>query len=265
VGYEVDEEEGEHKYFQGTFKAFQEKTRKTCDRCHATNYADLEASAHGSKGGLTCVKCHGFHTIKGTEFNPAKLETSCGQSGCHKELVDGYKDNVHAAGYKKGNKFAPTCMHCHGSTHRLRAVDSPAQAKPGLTWGTWFNRSQCYRCHSILGKEFSTSHEFLYPAELHLGPKLGCACHTEKTGGLHSLGANNQPVSGKAKEEICSLCHTPEGALLPAVKDTYVIGATRNKWFDYIGIAIVALTFVGMVLGHGGLRFLTGMLRKAKG
>ena len=134
-----------------------------------------------------------------------------------------------------------------------------------MTWSKWFNSTQCFRCHNILGKEFTTSHEFLYPAELHLGPKLGCACHTVKTGGTHNLGAANQAISGKPKEEVCNLCHTPNGELLPAVKDTYVIGATRNKWFDYIGIAIVALTFVGMPLGHGGLRLLAGTLRKAKG
>jgi hypothetical protein len=255
LGYmEAFEEEGEHPYFEGSYKAFQKKAAESCGKCHATYVFELSHGAHGAGGELTCVSCHGFHEVGGTDFNPAQSAEYCGR--CHKEIAAEYADNVHARS-EKHPRLLPTCAGCHGSPHRLRSVGKG----PG-DWGRAFRGTQCAACHRMMDRDFAAKHDFLTPLDLHLGPNLGCACHAARTGGAHILGRGNQPVSGKNREseDLCALCHRPDGKLLPAVEAGYVIGATRTTWLDVIGIGLVVLTLAGFWMGHLGLRLVSGFL-----
>ncbi len=256
-GYEKFFDAGEHDFFDGTYEAFKAKAAGTCAACHATNAADLKSSAHGTKGGLTCVSCHGFHEITGAGQEGTWAGSAC--KGCHDQLVSEYERNVHALARKKGVKDSPGCTDCHGSTHVLAPV-----GKGRDSWAGSFARTACSECHAKKGPDLGKAHDFLVPVDLHLGRKAGCACHVAKTKGVHILGEGNQPVSGKNKKEICSMCHTPDGSLAKAVDADYVIGSTRHRWLDIVGLAVIAATFAGLPLGHGGLRLLAGMMRKAK-
>jgi hypothetical protein len=229
----------------------------SCGQCHVKNREDLAGSAHGGK--VTCVKCHGSHEIGGARLAPSRAAAYCG--GCHTDIAAEYGNNVHEVALAKGVKGSPSCLHCHGSTHSLRPIE---RGKEGGYSDTFLSK-RCASCHDQLSSDLEEKHDFLLPVRLHLGPNVGCACHTAKTAGAHILGPDNQAVKGMEKEDTCKLCHHKEGKLLSAVtvkKNAYVIGATREWWLDLIGIAIVVMTFVGMPLGHGALRVLAGMMRK---
>ncbi len=260
TGYEKYFEAGEHDFFPGSYKEFKTKAAETCGKCHASNAQDLASSAHGTKGGLTCVSCHGSHETGGMSSDPASPAGAC--AGCHKAIAAEYGGNVHAEALKKGVKTAPSCAGCHGSTHVLKPVGKGE--KDG--WAAKFRRDECADCHGKSGPDLGKGHDFLIPVGLHLSPKIGCACHSEKTGGAHILGRENQPVSGKTKKDICVMCHSKDGALAAAIGSGYVIGAKKeewNRWIDIAGIAIILLTFAGLPLAHGSLRIMSGMMRKS--
>jgi hypothetical protein len=161
-------------------------------------------------------------------------------------------------------------MTCHGG-HKVPPVD------PGVAggWADTFLNTECKACHASLG-DLAAQHDWLFQAEFHFRGKLQCHwCHTgsasEKKG--HILSRDAKPL------RECTACHTPgstlseriggkaaEGALFTdqpvADKVGYVMGATRIKLLDLIGGLLVIATFVGMVFGHGGLRFLVSMMKK---
>lgn len=63
----------------------------------------------------------------------------------------------------------------------------------------------------------------------------------------------NHMVSSKDSSLKCTDCHTRSDSRIANLKDFYIPGRDYNKFVDYSGTAIIAVTFVGIVI-HGTLR-----------
>jgi len=63
----------------------------------------------------------------------------------------------------------------------------------------------------------------------------------------------NHMVSSKDSSLQCTDCHTRNDSRIANLKDFYIPGRDYNKFVDYSGTAIIAITFLGIVI-HGTLR-----------
>ncbi|GEM_PF-2578931 len=250
-----------------------ERIRETCSRCHEKPAKSLAGNVHDSpKVENDCAACHGAHETQGGAIEAREVSAFCLR--CHRDGIGDYdENNVHEAAVQEGKDKAPDCIACHGG-HGAVAVES---AKPD-GWGARFLGKECEACHEAVG-DVAGKHDWLFQKDLHFRGNLDCAiCHArspEERGGTHILATGVEPVRD------CEACHTPGGALAKrlagkekegalftdqAVLDEvgYVMGATRLKILDIIGGLIVLVTFAGMFLGHGGLRFLASLMGKKK-
>jgi hypothetical protein len=95
---------------------------KTCEKCHADNYAKTQDSMHAqaAKEGNTkapiCTDCHGYHdTRKLDEPRTRRLMVSETCSKCHTDIAAAYKQSVHGAALtSEDNPDVPVCTDCHG-------------------------------------------------------------------------------------------------------------------------------------------------------
>ena len=113
------------------------------------------------------------------------------------------------------------------------------------------------------------AHDYLPYADAHLKGTRCIDCHTNvRTAVAHDL------PKGKGADQGCNSCHAVDSALLgrlyryvetvepklgfrnpQVLKDGYVMGANRHRWTDIAAYLAMSIGF-GLVLAHGGLRFL---------
>lgn len=253
---------GSHK-MGGTGLNVQQETA-FCSGCHPEESEVFGKSSHGlSPAGPSCTQCHGTHHTDWVEVvAPKEVMHFCGR--CHEETVREYASNVHQVALEKGNEKAPHCVGCHGA-HTMATVESPDEG-----WAYNFFLVECKNCHETFC-DIAEKHDSLYRPDLHTtGPKLACGdCHVPREGTKgHILEAGVMPVLD------CESCHDrgvlrrwaklewdlSMQSLLPS--GTYVVGADPIGIPDVVGVLAVLGTILGMPLGHGSLRFLTGWLRK---
>jgi hypothetical protein len=170
--------------------------------------AVFETSIHGT---LSCVDCHADLATT-TEFpHPEKLaRVDC--STCHPDVVDKYKEGVHARARERGTGEAATCVNCHGShdilpssnpqsrTYHLNAAAmcSTCHADPALTAKVGLPREVATAyADSIHGRAVSRS-------GLTVAPTCS-SCH-----GAHDIFEPSDPKSRVATPhvpETCGTCH----------------------------------------------------------
>lgn len=194
---------------------------KTCVTCHQnpakTIVPEFNASKHFREHSkqFTCLSCHDSHTMrKASKIGSAQLAA--------------LQDNA-------------VCMTCHGDDARF-AKFKPDGRRPDMV----------------------AAHDWLPELELHLGQVRCVDCHTPAA----DAGALSHDVQAKDKAvRACEACHAVQtelgrrlykpvmldrpgerggfanGALLDEI---YVVGANRNAWLDWGGLAAITLTIAAV-------------------
>lgn len=207
----------------------------SCAECHAVKAMKIEkqfhASAHAKVDGqFTCLACHDPHL-----FNvAAKLQSP--------QTIVAQDNGI--------------CLDCHESEEQFRAMAAPDKKRPDLDrihqWlpnhRLHWSAVRCVECHTPITKGKAQPHEILTKEKA----QSDCiACHTRETALrvrlYRHLAETEQERLGFANSVILS--------------DSYVIGATRNRYVDAGVIALAGLTAAG-VLGHGVLRILASLRRR---
>lgn len=205
-----------------------------CEECHAVKVMKIEKQYHSSVHAknladkFTCNSCHDPHL-----FNvAAKLATP-------KTIVA--QDNA-------------MCLDCHESEERYRTMAPADKKRPDLDrihkwlpnnrlhWGA----VRCIECHSPVAK--TQSHEIVNKDKA----ERDCVtCHTRetalKTRLYRHLAKDEQENLGFANSIILS--------------NSYVVGATRNRYLDWGVLGLAGLTVTGLA-GHGIIRLLAALLRR---
>lgn len=241
-------------------------TGMACRTCHTGGYREFPhvGAASGKAETLPCAECHAQKTYR--------IEPQVARS-------------VHAKNLK--DKF--TCSSCHDShvyqtAARLRDPEQIVKQ----------DNAMCLGCHNSDAKfaamagalvppkkrpDIEAIHEWLPNTQRHWAAVRCIECHTPAST-TRTLDLSHEVLNKDRAEKNCVTCHTQntalrtrlyrwqaetEGARLGFINSAiigqaYVIGATRNTYFDYLGIALVVLALGGVAL-HGLGRVVAGLGR----
>jgi len=260
---------------------------KTCGRCHSDKEFVKEhalgtgpspgelfkGSVHAKSGEVTCVSCHGSHSL-GSLIDPqssifrSNIPQTCG--ACHPDITKQFVESIHGALAARGRIDSPTCTTCHGF-HGIKAKfdpDSPVNEKRiALT--------TCPQCHAAerISKEYGITKTVVksYYDSFHgLSYRGGdtfsanCAsCH-----GVHDIRPSWDPQSKVHKDNLqktCGNCHPGASANFAKGK-IHQVASIKGDDFGEQVIAWVRLIYtVLIVVVIGGLTFFnfTDWLRKS--
>lgn len=231
---------------QGTFE-HSDHGKMACKDCHTEAYVPYPHLPNAKAKIKGCVECH---------QNPAKT------------IVPEFKASEHFKDHSA--KF--TCLSCHDS-HTMRKASRLPTARQAAVQ----DNAMCRSCHdddARFGKlktdgkrpDMAAVHDWLPELERHLTQSRCIDCHSP----LADVGSLSHDVQKKEKAvRECEACHAPDTELgkrlykrklldQPGEKggftnaallaETYVVGATRNVWFDWAGLAALVLTGLGIVV-----------------
>lgn len=206
-----------------------------CQECHAKKSMRIERqfdkSVHAENlaDKLTCAKCHDAHVMK----IAAKL-------GDPRKIV------------AQDNKV---CVDCHDSDDAYAKLAPEKKKRPLIDDAhTWLPNMQlhwqavrCVECHTPPDEKI-LSHEILDKKK---AEKKCVTCHSAntalKTRLYRHLAAEEQNKFGFLNSVV--------------LRNSYVVGATRNPTLDLVLIGLIAAIFVGVVV-HGVIRLLLSLRRK---
>ncbi|MBK5959484.1 hypothetical protein CCR97_14890 [Rhodoplanes elegans] len=237
-----------------------------CRTCHTGGYREYPhvGAASGKAETLPCAECHAQKTFRiepqvARSVHAKNLKDTFTCSSCHDSHVYQTAARLRdpALIVKQDNAM---CIGCHGSDEKFAAAARPLpvpKKRPDL----------------------DAIHAWLPNTQRHWAAVRCVECHTPAST-TRSLGLSHEVLNKDRAEQNCVTCHTKdtalrtrlyrwqaetEGARLGFVNSAiigqaYVIGATRNTYFDYIGIALVVLALGGVAL-HGLGRVVAGLGR----
>lgn len=226
---------------------------------------------------VDCARCHTNGALDGgleAELAPGIDRTNAKQADV-KKVIEELRESVH---FSKRAEF--TCARCH-NPHTIRF---------GMTRGEKIDHNQvCLRCHASEAEfrafvdespqDLDKAHAWLPNPQVHWRTARCLDCHTstDPSRGPHLILPKEQAVQN------CEACHTRESLLTwkpgrfndteqtrtgflnrGLVGKAYVIGATRNRYLDLIGIALSTATFLG-ILGHALIRIIAARLNRRRG
>lgn len=215
------------------------ESTSTCSDCHSKKATRIEEqfakSVHGKNlaDNFPCTTCHNPHVMRVAEklVSPAKI-------------------------VEQDNRV---CLSCHDSDEAFARLAPEKKARPLIddihhwlpnTRKHW-KAVRCVECHTpAVAAGEPISHEILNKEK---AEKKCVSCHTTdstlKARLYRHLVVDEQKKYGFANSVMLS--------------NSYVIGATRHPTLDFLMIAVVGLTLLG-VLGHAALRVLMHYLRRRK-
>jgi predicted CXXCH cytochrome family protein len=235
--------------------------RLACTKCHNEGYDDFPHAADAKDNTGTCSDCHSRKATK---------------------IEEEFSHSVHAK--RMADTF--TCTNCH-NPHLMRIAAKLVDPAKIVAQ----DNRVCLGCHDS-DETFAkyapekksrplidNIHSWLPNARLHWQNVRCVECHTP----LSPDGISHVILDKTKAERKCVACHSADSTLkvrlyrhlvqdeqqkygfLNSVilSNSYVIGATRNQKLDYLVAALVALTFVGVLL-HGLLRYIAKRLREKK-
>jgi hypothetical protein len=252
--------------------------------------ADFQASNHGER---RCLDCHEDEGFKAFPHSEKAKEKSLHCLNCHddpenpkfknyrfKEIALQFEKSIHFE--KHGKKF--TCFSCH-DPHAFEVAKNKETTAAVIAQ----DNGMCLNCHaeparftSLTERRFpdlETSHAWLPNTERHWARARCVECHTP-----HGERISHQILGAKKAERNCVECHSRDSILLTqlykhrasesreklgfvnaaVLNDAYIIGATRNRFLDWLGFGLVGFVSAG-VFGHGLGRLLSGRRRKGGG
>lgn len=230
-----------------------------------------EARFHaGDHGAMACKDCHTEAYVPYPHL-PKAVEKIKGCVECHQQpakiIEPEFKLSVHVK--ELGAKF--TCLSCHES-HDMRKASK--LGSPHLA--TVQDNRQCMNCHDS-DKEFAkfkpearrpdmeVAHDWLPETERHFAQVRCLDCHSP----VSELTLSHEVQVKEKAVKDCAACHAPGGELgkrlykkilrdgqdgwagfmnSPWLGEIYVIGANRNAWVEWGGLACLILTLL-VVLG----------------
>lgn len=183
-------------------KEFAKEQTKTCLSCHKTKNIQHYSQSIHAKNNVTCESCHGGgHKVK--NISKGEIASTCGK--CHGDHEKNFKNSIHMAVMKEGNKNAPTCTDCHGSHKIIRGKIS-------------VESESCLKCHldetkfpgDVKGSARFVAH---YKTSIHAAVEkeglleaAGCVdCH-----GNHLVEDPDNPKASTNRArlmETCGKCH----------------------------------------------------------
>ncbi len=250
----------------------------------------FRASNHGERRCLDCHKEDGFEKYPHTD--KAKDQTlHC--LNCHddpenpkfkkyrfKEVEAQFQKSIHFE--KHGKKF--TCFSCH-EPHAFEVAKNKETTAEVIVQ----DNGMCLNCHrsparfaSLTDRKFpdlESSHAWLPNTERHWAKARCVECHTP-----HGERISHEILGAKKAERNCVECHSRDSILLTqlykhrasesreklgfvnaaVLNDAYIIGATRNRFLDWLGFGLVGFVSAG-VFGHGLGRWVAGRRRNGDG
>ena len=252
--------------------------------------AAFRASNHGERRCQDCHEDEGFeaypHTVQAKSKSLHCLD-------CHddpdnpkfedyrfKDVAAQFEMSIHFE--KHGKKFS--CFSCH-DPHAFEVAKNKETTAAVIAQ----DNGMCLNCHaeparfgSLTERRFpdlATSHAWLPNTERHWARTRCVECHTP-----HGERISHQILGAKEAERNCVECHSRNSILMTqlykhqasesreklgfvnaaVLNDAYIIGATRNRFLDWLGYGLVGFVSAG-VFGHGLGRWLTGRRRKGGG
>ncbi|MBF0334078.1 MAG: cytochrome c3 family protein [Alphaproteobacteria bacterium] len=254
-----------------------------------TLLVDPAAFERSNHAGMECKTCHGQTANEYPHREGLTAQVSpCGE--CHAQksmrIEAQYDASIHAKRLK--GKF--TCQSCH-DPHLYKVAAKLGEPSEIVRQ----DNAMCFDCHESDLKfatfgdaltppkrrpDLDDIHEWLPNAKLHWGAVRCVECHTPVSP-IKSLALSHEIVGKDKAEKNCVACHTRDTELKTRLYrhlvteereklgfansiilgDSYVIGATRNAYFDQFAVWSVLLTVAG-VMGHGALRVFTAGIRR---
>ncbi|MCM2264469.1 MAG: cytochrome C [Desulfuromonadales bacterium] len=263
-------------------------SKANCQDCHDSISAEYSLSNH--HGNATCNDCHNPHTARGaTAVSGIDMNRQC--AGCHGDLDMVLK---HAEWLPQADLHIANlpCISCH--TASQDNVITMYIIKPSLTGerqlATFDELKKQAGEKSIQSLIDRNEDNYISLAELRLF-NLDSGNHALRLQGMITPEKVTHDFRTLDNRWDCTFCHASgpaarqtsfvslaqedgsylriaaeKGAVLDALygtPDFYMVGATRSKMLDYIGMVIIAGGMV-MPIGHGTLRFLTRKNRQNK-
>ncbi len=260
-----------------------------CGECHDDVYAEYANSVHADYA--TCNDCHNPHQVRGpTAVSGQDMNRQCAL--CHEPIemldihgewlpqadlhisnlpcvtchsaADEYVISLYIIKRQSGTMFGKFDLATYDEMLELSAgkpieqlVDTNADGYISLTELRMFNldpEKKQLRLQGMMTPE-RLSHDFLTQDN-----RWDCSfCHASGPGAMQVSYLSLAESTGGFKRVAIE-----KGAVLDALygtPDFYMVGATRSKALNYVGLVILAGGMV-MPIGHGTLRFLTRKNRK---
>jgi hypothetical protein len=254
-------------------------------------FIDPRAYAISNHSKLNCLDCHTYglavfpHSYAARNADRHE-EMSC--VGCHVErapiekfhfpsIEQQFRQSVHQE--RLPGMFS--CFSCH-DPHRF---DIPDLDK-NIRFTVESSNDRCIRCHlsSVRFDELTSrplpqlrqSHNWLPNPQLHWKHVRCVECHTP-----HEREFSHRILPSSTAERMCEQCHTRNSILLTTLyrhrttesrqntgfinsvvfNEAYIIGMTRNIFFDWVSNILFALVLLG-ISGHAILRATMSRRRK---
>ncbi len=268
----------------------QPPSKASCRDCHGEVDAEYAASNHA--GVAACNDCHNPHTVRGTTaVSGYAMNEQC--ANCHDQ-----EENIiiHSKWLPQGDLHLNSlaCISCHTASQDLVTTLYLVKREEGQRFGRFTLASHAELLALVGGKKISSlidrnGDDYISIAELRLfnsdpanralrlhgmmtpetvthdfitlDNRWDCTfCHATGPGAMQTSFVA-LPLEDGSYERLA----TEKGAVLDAlygIPDFYMVGATRSKTLDIIGLVIIACGLV-MPIGHGTLRFLTRKNRRS--
>lgn len=234
--------------------------RMECKTCHGAGYAVFPHAVAARSSISQCEECHAAKVMRvEQQFHASVHAKTVGDKFTCTSCHDPHLFNV-AAKFSSPKAAAAQdnamCLDCHESEQRFSAMAPADKRRPDLdrihSWlpnaRQHWSAVRCVDCHTPLAK--MQSHEILNKDK---ALRDCVACHTKdsalRTRLYRHLAQQDQETYGFINAMILS--------------ESYVVGATRNRYLDNTIIALAGLTILGLI-GHGLVRLWTKMARRNK-
>jgi predicted CXXCH cytochrome family protein len=241
---------------------------------------DSVALGHSNHRQLDCVDCH---TEDARRFPHGETPEAATCTDCHtrsdhplnstdplasirfSDIETEFNQSIHRR--KLGEVF--TCFSCH-NPHQFRTSEDPSLQSIDS------QNNVCLECHdnserfvSLTQRDrpnLDNAHAWLPNRATHWEHVRCLDCHTS----YEPPNLSHLILTAKSAIRECESCHTQNSVLLDKLyryrvaeerqetgflnaailNNSYVIGATRHRWLDLIGIVVIGVTLAGTI-GHG--------------
>jgi len=260
-------------------------SKASCQECHAEIGAEYAASNHFEMA--TCNDCHNPHMVRGaTAVSGQAMNDKC--ASCHGSLETALQ---HAEWLPQADlhlEMLP-CISCHTASLDNVITLYLVKRKDGARFGGGFSLASHAELKALAGDKSIPSlidrneDNYISLAELRMF-NLDTDNQPLRLQGMITPETVTHDFRTLDNRWDCTFCHATgpsarqtsfvaliqedgsyqriaaeKGAVLDALygtPDFYMVGATRSKVLDYIGMVIIAGGMV-MPIGHGTVRFLT--------